>query len=162
MPSVRLLPAANRTWTPWKNGGGLQCDVVASPAGAGQEAFGWRVAMARIERDGPFSDFPQVDRTLMIIGGNGIRLEVDGFAPARLTKTSTPYVFPGDQPTAAALLEGDRSTVPVLALNVMARRGAIHTRVGRIGAATPVAVPEGATMALVWTQWRRADDVGCL
>ena len=44
------------------------------PAGAPLAAFDWRVSVADVAADGPFSRFPGVDRVLVLIAGAGMRL----------------------------------------------------------------------------------------
>ena len=86
---------------PWKNGGGETMEIAVSPEGSGLDRFDWRVSMARIARDGPFSDFADVDRTLAILDGAGLRLAIAGRAPVELTAASAPLSFPADLPTTA-------------------------------------------------------------
>lgn len=102
---------------PWKNGGGSTLEVACWPEGAGLAAFDWRVSMATVAADGPFSLFPGIDRTLAVLAGAGLRLAVAGRPPVRLTPAAPPFPFPGDAPAAAALIAG-----PVLDLNLMIRR----------------------------------------
>ncbi len=64
--AIVWCPAAGRVERPWKNGGGMTADVAASPPGAGMDGFDWRVSIARVEADGPFSVFPGVDRTMAL------------------------------------------------------------------------------------------------
>jgi environmental stress-induced protein Ves len=45
----------------WKNGGGTTREVVTQPPGAAFDEFNWRVSIATIASDGPFSTFPGVD-----------------------------------------------------------------------------------------------------
>jgi environmental stress-induced protein Ves len=61
---MKRLRAADRTPRPWKNGGGQTTDVAVFPDGAGLDDFDWRVSIARVDGDGPFSIFPGVDRPL--------------------------------------------------------------------------------------------------
>jgi environmental stress-induced protein Ves len=112
---------------PWKNGGGETAEVAASPTGAGLDSFDWRISMARIECDGPFSTFPGVDRTLTIVEGDGLRLKIDGRPPVDLTSTSDPFRFHADVPTAASLIGTTTTDV-----NVMSRRGLIEHSVRRL------------------------------
>ncbi len=44
------------------------------PAGAALDEFLWRVSIADVERDGPFSRFPGIDRTIVLLEGAGMRL----------------------------------------------------------------------------------------
>ena len=111
-PSRRKLPADE-----WKNGGGETAEIAVSPEGVGLDDFDWRVSMARVEAGGPFSLFPGVDRTLSILEGEGILLDIEGRQPVTLTSASAPYSFPADVATGAELVEG-----PIADLNVMTRR----------------------------------------
>ncbi|CAN7230292.1 HutD/Ves family protein [Caulobacter sp. LjRoot300] len=114
---MRILRAADRVATPWKNGGGVTREVAAWPPGAGLDAFDWRVSLADVAADGPFSTFPGVDRILTVIAGDGLVLEIDGQG-VRL-EPRAPLAFPGKAAVAARLPAG-----PVRDLNVMVRRGA--------------------------------------
>jgi uncharacterized protein len=124
---LRIIRARDHRRMPWKNGGGETVEIAAAPEGAGLAVFDWRVSMARVAADGPFSAFPGVDRTLAILDGAGLRLEVAGRSPVELTGASAPWTFPADRPTTASLLGG-----PVLDLNVMSRRGAFRHEVRRL------------------------------
>src|SRR5512147_1621544 len=71
---VRVLGPADYRTMPWKNGGGRTTEIAAAPRGADLAGFTWRISVAELERDGPFSAFPGVDRTLVLLAGNGMRL----------------------------------------------------------------------------------------
>jgi len=116
---------------PWKNGGGTTAEVACFPEGSGFETFGWRISMADVETDGPFSTFPGIDRTLIVVEGTGLELDVEG-ASYRLDKTSPKLSFSGDDSTVGRLLSG-----PIRDLNVMTRRGRFthRTRLVRSGVA---------------------------
>jgi environmental stress-induced protein Ves len=118
---------------PWKNGGGETTEVAIHPAGASLDAFDWRISMARIRVDGPFSAFVGIDRTLAILTGAGIRLALAGQPPVELTQSTDPYSFPADVATSATLLGG-----AVTDLNVMTRRGRYVARVREGGPRTVV------------------------
>lgn len=120
---MRVVGAADCRRMPWKNGGGETIEIAISPEGAGLDDFDWRLSMARVESDGPFSSFPGVDRTLAVLEGEGIVLDVEGSIPFSLNRDSHPLSFPADLPTRAALVAG-----PITDLNLMTRRGkAVHT-----------------------------------
>lgn len=102
---------------PWKNGGGETAEIAVFPPQAGLDDFGWRLSMARVAADGPFSCFEGIDRTLTILDGAGLDLTVESVRHV-LTPDSAPLRFPGDCPASADLLAG-----PVTDLNVMTRRG---------------------------------------
>jgi uncharacterized protein len=115
---MRILRAENYRRMKWKNGGGETAEIAVSPEGAGLDDFDWRVSMARVEAGGPFSLFPGVDRTLSILEGDGIVLDIEGRQPVTLTSASAPYGFSADAATNAELIGG-----PITDLNVMTRRG---------------------------------------
>ena len=123
---MRILRAAGYRVMPWKNGGGTTTEIAVSPHGAGLDDFDWRISMARVQTSGPFSSFAGIDRTLSVLEGDGIVLDIAGQAPARLTAASAPLAFPGDVPTSAALTAG-----PITDLNVMTRRGRMAHKVER-------------------------------
>ena len=119
----------------WKNGGGETTEIAVSPEGAGLDAFDWRVSMARVERDGPFSAFPGIDRTLAILEGEGIILDVEGQVPFGMARRFEPVTFPADAPTSSRLTGG-----PILDLNVMSRRGTVAHAVRAFVVEGPVEV----------------------
>jgi environmental stress-induced protein Ves len=124
---MRVLRAGDHREMPWKNGGGTTTEIAVFPAGAGLDAFDWRVSMARVESGGPFSLFPGIDRTLALLDGDGINLTVGGAIPVALTARSEPLPFPADVPTHATLTGG-----PVTDLNVMTRRGRVTHSMERV------------------------------
>ncbi|MBW8908282.1 MAG: HutD family protein [Mesorhizobium sp.] len=124
---MRILRAAGYRVMPWKNGGGTTTEIAVSPEAAGLDDFDWRISIARVETSGPFSSFAGIDRTLAVLEGEGIVLDIAGQPPERLTSASAPLAFPGDVPTSAALIGG-----PITDLNVMTRRGHISHTVERL------------------------------
>ena len=127
---IRLIRSRDYTRKPWKNGGGMLADIVMAPKGAGLDAFDWRISAAHVGVSGPFSMFPGIDRSMVVLAGEGLRLDIVGQAPRVLGLASPPIAFPGDVPAQATLTAG-----PVDDLNVMTRRGRFaHTlRRERIG-----------------------------
>lgn len=120
---MRILRAAGRRRIAWKNGGGQAEDIATEPPDASWEAMDWRVSRAWITASGPFSIFPGIDRTFVVVEG-GVELSPAGMAPARLTPSSPPYGFPGDVATGCRLSGGD-----AVAFNVMTARGRWRHRV---------------------------------
>lgn len=123
---MRVLRAADRVAAPWKNGGGVTREVAAWPPGAGFHDFLWRVSMAEVRADGPFSAFPGVDRILAVLQGR-LALHIAGRETVELSAASAPAAFPGDAPTTGRVLAG-----PVTDLNVMSRRGAVRADLTRL------------------------------
>ena len=128
---TKIIRLADCPVVPWKNGGGTTTEIALSPEGAGLDAFDWRVSMAEVASDGPFSLFPGIDRTLTVLAGEGMELRIEGREPVMLGQGSDPVAFPGDVPTSAVLKKG-----PIRDLNVMTRRGRFrhHVRCVRTSA----------------------------
>lgn len=124
---MKLLRASDHKRMPWKNGGGETVEIAVSPDGVGLADFDWRVSMATVATDGPFSVFPGIDRTLSILEGEGMTLFIEGREPERLTQASDPLSFAADAPTSATLIDGT-----ITDLNVMTRRGRFTHSVRRI------------------------------
>ncbi|MGO4526378.1 HutD family protein [Microvirga sp. 2MCAF35] len=114
---ARVIRNEDLVRVPWKNGGGTTAEVAAFPEGSTFETFGWRISMADVASDGPFSIFPGIDRTLIVVEGDGIELDVEGIVYP-LDKASPKLSFSGDDITTGRLLSG-----PIRDLNVMTRRG---------------------------------------
>jgi hypothetical protein len=120
---MRIIRAGECRTTPWKNGGGSTTEIAAGPEGASLETFDWRVSMAQVASDGPFSDFPGIDRTLVVINGSGMVLSIGSNAPVMLSHGTRAVRFAGDTPTGARLTDGG-----ITDLNVMTRRGRFSHR----------------------------------
>lgn len=142
---MRILHAADHKSMPWKNGGGVTTEIAVSPEGAGLNDFDWRISMARVESDGPFSAFPGIDRTLAVLEGDGIRLAIGDRPPLLLTSASEPLAFAADEPTHGTLLGG-----PILDLNVMARRVRFRATVRRIDVNGASDFTPGAEFTLIF------------
>lgn len=132
---------------PWKNGGGETREILVSPPGAGLDALDWRISLATIASDGPFSAFQGIERTLCVIRGAGIRLQVANAAPELLLQSSPPYTFAGEAAASSTLVAG--ATVD---LNVMSRRGRFRHEVTRLSVADPLQLRPSASMTLVFCQ----------
>lgn len=117
---MRLVPARDLVRTPWKNGGGTTAEIAVHPPEADLDSFDWRLSMADVASDGPFSGFPGVDRTLTLIEGPGLDLFIAGEA-RRLDSGHPICAFPGEAPTTARLLDG-----PIRDFNVMTRRSRLR------------------------------------
>ena len=114
---MRVTPPTSYRRMPWKNGGGVTTEIAVSPEGAGLDAFDWRISMAHVAQDGPFSAFPGVDRTLCVLAGLGITLAFAGKGEVTLGKMSDPFSFAAD-----AAVHGKLHGEPIDDLNVMSRR----------------------------------------
>lgn len=111
--------------TPWKNGGGTTREVAVWPPDAGLDDFAWRISVADIAADGPFSAFAGIDRQIVLLDGAGVRLHAaDGSFDYRLATIGEPFAFSGDVAVDATLIAGATRD-----FNVMARRGVCRAQV---------------------------------
>jgi environmental stress-induced protein Ves len=122
---MQILRAADRRSMPWKNGGGITYEVAVSPEGAGLDGFDWRVSMARLQSDGPFSHFAGISRVLAMLEGE-VKLTVGAAEPLAMRPDSPPLAFPGD-----AAVHGELVSPEALDLNVMTRAAAFEARLSR-------------------------------
>ena len=113
---AQLIPADYLRRMPWKNGGGSTAEVAIHPAGASLADFAWRLSLADVERNGPFSLFPGVDRILMLTEGAGMRLNI-GSEAIELRDRFSVCAFRGDDVVDATLVDG-----AVRDCNLMVRR----------------------------------------
>lgn len=135
---MRIIRAADCRTMPWKNGGGTTTEIAVSPEGASLSDFDWRISMAHVGQDGPFSTFPGIDRTLSVLTGNGIRLAFGDGETATLDRSSPPFFFAADRAVDGVLIDG-----PIDDLNVMSRRGAWKHSVERLGGPGSLHADEG-------------------
>lgn len=135
---MKSLHAHDYKRMPWKNGGGETVEIAIFPADASVETFEWRISMATVANDGPFSIFRGIDRTLSILQGNGMALAIENDNPVLLTKASPPLPFPADVRVHATLPDG-----AIVDLNVMTRRDTwrhrVHRHVGPLSSAETTA-----------------------
>jgi len=141
--TARIIRQHDLVRVPWKNGGGTTAEVAAFPAGSSFETFGWRVSMADVASDGPFSAFPGIDRTLILVEGDGIELDVEGVV-YRLDPASPKLSFSGDDMTVGRLLSG-----PIRDLNVMTRRDRFRHRTRFVESGVALLSEETETAFLV-------------
>ena len=119
--------------TPWKNGGGLTRELALH---APQGRFIWRLSLADIQRDGPFSPFPGLARIHTIVTGKGLRLGNDEGVDL-LARPQVPLVFDGGLALTARLRQG-----PCRALNLI-YDPTIVSVVARVLPAGPVSAAAG-------------------
>lgn len=149
---MKLTSAGAYRVMPWRNGGGSTTEIAVSPAGASLETFEWRLSMATVERDGPFSTFPGIDRTLTLLDGARMDLTLAQRDTVVLTPAAPTLAFTGEAEVHAAVPAG-----PITDFNVMTRRAHCGHRFTRLaldgdgdlamGAGTTVLfLAEGATL----------------
>ena len=91
-------------YMPWKNGLGTTCEI-ARKNKPDSEDFAWRVSIADVKNDGPFSNYNGYTRVICTLEGAGMYLNVDGVRSPDLLPYD-PYVFSGASQTEGLLLDG--------------------------------------------------------
>ncbi|RYY73008.1 MAG: HutD family protein [Comamonadaceae bacterium] len=146
--TVQRFARSGLAVTPWKNGGGTTQEVVCWPPGAGLDTFDWRVSIATIAMGGPFSVFPGVDRTIMLLEGDGVRLKAAGFDHA-LETPHEPFAFDGEAAVECELLGGLSTD-----FNLMVRRAGGHGTLRVISEVAELRLSHHGLLMAVDGQWR--------
>lgn len=118
--AATLIPRSAGELVPWANGLGMSRVIFGldGPASRSQASPGHcRLSSTRIERDCPFSFYPGLDRTIVLLGGNGFELVHDAIETQVAAHRFDTLRFHGDRQTHCRLLDG-----PVEVLNLMASR----------------------------------------
>lgn len=111
-----VIAYASLQAAPWKNGGGSTTEIAIWPPGAGLDDFDWRISVAAISADGPFSRFAGIERSLLLLEGASVRLRIDG-APVIVLDAASPLLrFAGEAEVMAYV------SATTLDFNVMTRR----------------------------------------
>ena len=114
----RVIAANEYRRERWKNGTGWTREILRFPD---TEHWDWRLSIAEIEQDGPFSAFPDIDRELVLIRGNGLRLRFDDGETRELQPPHDRIRFAGERAVHSELLDG-----PTHDFNLMWRRAAVN------------------------------------
>ena len=112
-----LQRASERTAVPWRNGLGVQYEIICD--GSLPDDWTWRLSTADITQDVPFSSFPGVTREFCVAEGNGVILNINGVDHRCEPRSVT--TFRGDDVVFANLIDG-----PMRALNLMVRDGSAN------------------------------------
>ncbi len=121
--NIQILSVDEFRHVPWKNGGGVTVELIAEKSASDGE-LNWRLSIADIDEDGPFSDFSGYDRTLVLLRGNGVTLRHSNKQVDRLANRFSTAIFPGEADTHATLHDG-----PVQDFNLIVRRGVCRAEV---------------------------------
>jgi uncharacterized protein len=133
----------------WKNGGGTTREIACSPLTASFADFDWRVSVADVRADGAFSIFENVDRTIVLLEGAGMKLiGARGETIHGLTQRFAPFAFAGETPISAQLLNG-----PSRDFNVMTRRRAYRATVESLTESCARALQVNGVLLVTRGQW---------
>lgn len=100
---------------PWKNGKGKTLELFRFPQ-ENSKAFLFRLSIAGVNEDGPFSIFPSIDRTLFLVSGHGMILESTN-QKIHLNQKWQAFHFAGEDAINCRLING-----PCQDFNVMVDR----------------------------------------
>lgn len=137
--SWQIVPLEEVAPTPWRNGGGITRELLAWPT---PQDWDWRISVAEVEKNGPFSSYPGVQRWFAVLGGAGVRLTLDG-QTRELTAQDAPLCFDGARLCDCELIDG-----PTEDFNLMLRGGCGSARVVRVKGALDVDVKPGTRVAV--------------
>ena len=115
---LRLIPAYDYRRERWRNGFGWTREILRSPH-AGDD-WDWRLSIAEIESDAPFSTFDGIDRELVLLHGNGVRLRFDDGEAREVEPPHGRVRFAGERTVSGELIDG-----PSHDFNLMWRRDRI-------------------------------------
>lgn len=131
-PNIQIIRYEECESSLWKNGGGSTKQLLIWPKGADLSNFDFRISIATISSDGPFSLFHGIDRQLCILEGEGVRLNIKRNDLGQseeivLRPNDPPFCFSGETQIESKLLDNQ-----VVDFNVMTRRGNYTARIERI------------------------------
>ena len=99
----RVIPANEYRRIRWRNGQGWTREIHAEGTA---EDWSWRLSIAEIEHDAAFSLFPGVDRELMLLSGDGLRLRFDDGECVELSPPHDRHRFAGERALTGELVDG--------------------------------------------------------
>ena len=148
---------------PWQNGAGTtrvlasgapSASPLASAAHSGP-AFDWRVSIAEVAHDAPFSRYPGIDRCIALLHGAGMRLRSTsgGAIDHALTQRFEPFRFDGEAEIEAALVDGACAD-----FNVMTRRGVFTSEVRCLRGAAELPSAAATLLWCVAGRWQVRGD----
>ena len=116
--NLQLIPAHEYRRERWRNGLGWTREILRSPENG--EDWDWRLSIAEIECDGPFSSFPGIERELVLLHGHGVRLRFDNGDVRDVEPPHGRVRFAGEHVVSGELIDG-----PTHDFNLMWRRDRI-------------------------------------
>ncbi|MAL76737.1 MAG: HutD-family protein [Rhodospirillaceae bacterium] len=132
---MKIFKAQDYKETPWKNGGGITREIALKED---EDGFLWRLSIADVRTDGPFSSFPDRHRILTVIAGVGMRLKDRRTGAVIEALPQRPIDFRGDQEINSELLAG-----PIQDFNVMFDPLRVKAEVRVLRDDTALSPPEG-------------------
>lgn len=116
--SIDVITPAHWQTQRWQNGGGITHQLCREDDADGML---WRLSIAEVASDGPFSRFDNIDRIIMLLTGEGFSLQGVGANPHVLDIPLIPFSFAGETAIHCSLINGS-----VRDFNLMTRRAAVQ------------------------------------
>ena len=129
---------------PWKNGGGITRELLSWPPGVAD--WHWRISVAQVDKDGPFSVFEGVQRWFAVLDGAGVQLALgqgEVVHTQRLTSHSEAFCFDGAVPVDCTLIDGSTQD-----FNLMVRSALASATMRRVRAALQTETKDRTVYAL--------------
>ena len=156
VPGSRVIPANEYRRERWRNQLGWTREICRS---GDADDWDWRLSIAEIERDAAFSTFPGIDRELVLLAGNGLRLRFDDGGTIELQPPHDSHRFAGERAVTGELVDGITHD-----FNLMWRRDRVQADLWHrplVGPMVIFAEPRSTwAVHLVAGQARFADDSG--
>lgn len=140
---IELIRADQYTKMLWKNGAGFTLEIARSQ---GEADFDWRISMADVSTSGPFSLFPNKQRIISVLDGQGMVLHVDDL-PAKTLNQGDIFAFHGESQVQSELVDG-----VIRDLNLIYDPAKFHARFQWLNDAAEQAFISSADLIFIFNQ----------
>ncbi|MEQ1086315.1 HutD/Ves family protein [Acinetobacter seifertii] len=140
---IELIRPDQYTKMLWKNGAGFTLEIARSQ---GDADFEWRISMADVTTSGPFSLFPNKQRIISVLDGQGMVLHVDEL-PAKTLNQGDIFAFHGESQVQSELVEG-----AIRDLNLIYDPAKFHARFQWLNDAAEQAFISSADLIFIFNQ----------
>lgn len=140
--SIELITPAHWQTQRWQNGGGITHQLCRQDDGQG---LLWRLSIAEVASDGPFSRFDNIDRIILLLTGEGFCLHGVGDNPQVLATSLMPFAFAGEAAIHCSLING-----AVRDFNLMTRRDTLHAELQVLTISSAVQTLPLSTQTLIY------------
>ena len=118
--SIQIITPQQWQTQRWQNGGGITHQLCRQDD---EQGLLWRLSIAEVASDGPFSCFDNIDRIILLLTGEGFSLHGVGDNPQLLDAPLMPFSFAGETAIHCTLLKG-----AVRDFNLMTRRDTVQAQ----------------------------------
>ncbi len=105
----------------WKNGKGRTLELIRLSHPHDPELFSLRLSIASMKESGPFSHYPGIERSIILLEGKGVVLDFVDEIKMHLNEPLKPIQFAGEEEIEAKLIDG-----PIREFNIMAARDCVE------------------------------------